>query len=79
MVILLLGIELLVAKLFVFFSIIKFSRLKCFCFFVPPFLKERKRQKKDLKKKEVLDLLKFSCSLYLNWLFVSSSRSLSML
>jgi hypothetical protein len=62
MVILLLGIELLVAKLFVFFSKIKISRLKCFCFFVPPFLKERKRQKKDFLIKKFLIFLDFLVS-----------------
>jgi len=51
MVILLLGIQLLVAKFFVVFSTIKISRLKCFCFFVLPFLKEKKGRKKTFFKK----------------------------
>jgi hypothetical protein len=47
MVILLSRIQLLVAKFFAIFSIIKFSRLKCFCFFAFIFLKEKKRKKED--------------------------------
>jgi hypothetical protein len=59
MVILLSRIQLLIAKFFAIFSIIKFSRLKCFCFFAFIFLKEKKRKKEDFLLKKSLSFLIF--------------------